>query len=307
VAAFVWLAPARANTACPILLEPADAQTEWQAQAQRTAVTLSARKDATSDCRSVRIEVQPEGNALLTFTTFDGRIAVRMLHAPADMVPTLEALLVTLPVEMPIETQPAQEAPAPNALPPAAEPAKQVAEKQEPQQSSHRMLFEGFTGARIGLDSAFFAPAIGMRATNFFAPWEIGVSGEWNPVYVPLMDSALPNYSMWSFEANILIGRRKALEHLALPYGFSMGIAAVHAEMDSDPVTKGRIGIQAFQPRVGAYGGFVYPREGKLRFHGGLQFDVVLFRTRTDATEKRGLPNLPRFGMVMTLGLEIAP
>ena len=301
----MWITPARANPDCPILLEPADALSEWSEKARQTEAVLLKKQE--HDCRSVRIEVQPEGNALLTFTTSDGRIAVRVLHAPEDIAPTLEALLVTLPVEKTIATPPAKTASAPSSPPSAAEPAKRAVAKAEPQRATRRMLFEVFTGARFGLDSAFFAPAIGLRATNLFMPWEFGVSGEWNPIYVPLTDSALPNYAMWSFEANIFIGRRKALERMDFPYGFTMGIAAVRAEMDSDTITKGRIGVQAFQPRVGAYGGFVYPREGSLRFNGGLHFDIVLFRTRTGATEQKGLPDLPRFGMGMTLGLEIAP
>lgn len=309
-AAFAWLLPAHADSACPIVLEPREPSTAWHEKAREAEGVFAKLAERQHDCRSVRIEVQPEGNALLTFTTTDGRIAVRLLHSPSDIPPTLEALLVTLPVETPIEAPSPSTKVSPNPLPskqPAAHDQPDQPAVSAPARSPHRMFFEAFSGARFGFGAGYFAPALGLRATMQLVRWEIGVRGEWNPLYVPLVDSAPPGYSMYSFQANLFLGRRDVRRFGAFQYGAMMGIAAIQEEADADPATKGKVDIGAFQPRIGGYGGVVIPREGKIRLNIGLFGDFALWGLRAKGTVVKNLPALPRLGLGLTIGMEVAP
>ncbi len=305
---FAWMPIARADSACPILVEPLAASTTWHEKAREAESVLAKISSIQHDCRSVRIEVQPEGNALLTFTTTDGRIAVRLLHAPEDIPPTVEALLVTLPVETPINMPAAATINNAPQNPPAKQsPREQTSANLVASRAAPRILFDAFTGGRFGIDAGVFAPAIGIHATMLIAPWEMGLGGEWNPLYVPLTDSAPSGYLMRSFEANLFLGRRIVRESRAFHAGMNLGVAVVHEEVDADPAVIGRISLNAFQPRIGVYGGLVVPYDGTFRFRVGLQGDVALWGVRDAGAAKKNLPALPRFGLGIYLGMEVAP
>ncbi len=302
----------QADTGCPIQVEPAAPETKWHEEARAAATIFSKGTENQHDCRSIRIEVQPEGNALLTFTTMDGRIAVRLLHAADDIAPSIEALLVTSLVDKPLEIPQQTSNSTPEKKQSAPEkgasrtnsPPKLVPEVAA---GAPRMLFRGMAGVRFGIDGGAFAPAIGLHAAMRFSPWELGFGGEWNPLYLPLTGSAPSGYSMRSFQANFLFGRHFGGQRFGFRAGPSLGIALVHQEMDSDPATKDRIDIDAVQPRVGGYGGITIPRQGAFRLYLGLQADMALWGMRANGTLRRNLPGLSRFGAGLSLGLEFAP
>ena len=304
----VWALDARGNGTCPIQVEPPLPVTTWNDKAHEVETFLSGKDTLQHDCRSIRIEVQPEGNALLTFTTTDGRIAARLLHTPDDIAPTVEALLVTLPVEKPLETAPNPQKSSPTPIP-APPPKTEITAPKLPLPTSAapRMLFDILTGGRWGLDGGVFAPVMGLQATMQFAPWEIGIGAELNPLYMLLTGSAPAGYAMRSFEGNLLVGRRFVRGPRVFRLGASMGVGLVREETDADPAIKGRVNLDAFQPRVGFYGGLVVPREGKLRLYLGMQGDMAIWGVRENGTIKRDLPNLSRFGLGLILGMEVAP
>lgn len=305
--ACLWSVVARAEFACPIQVEAPGADQLWLEKARETETLLSERGEIQHDCRSIRIEVQPEGNALLTFRTIDERIAVRLLHSPADIFPVVEALLVTLPVEKPFERP---DMPPNTAKLPANQPSNAPAPLPRTPaitRPAPRILLRVLGGIRFGVDTGVLAPAIGLQATMHFEPWEIGIGGELNPLYLPLANSAPAGYLMRSFEGNLLVGRQVIQGRRVFRFGGTLGFSVVHEETDADPVTKGRVNIDAFQPRIGAYGGIVIPREGPFRFYLGLHGDMAIWGIREAGTLKRNLPNLPRFGMGLSLGMEIAP
>lgn len=97
--AVVWSAGALAGT-CPVHVSPESAPDAWREAARKAAARL-AKDSAPGDCRAVEVAVTPDGAAKLTFVTLDGREATRSLDTPADLRPTLEALLVTLPPPRP--------------------------------------------------------------------------------------------------------------------------------------------------------------------------------------------------------------
>lgn len=299
--------PAFADSACPLQVEPPNPETAWHTKAREAETALRERSQAAHDCRSIRIEVQPEGNALLTFTTTDGRIAVRLLHSADEIPPTVEALLVTLPVEKPLEVQPEPPKSANNVPRDLSQQNARVPLLPSAFRLSPQILFNLSVGGRLGIDEGVFSSAIGGQALVQINSWELGLGAEVNPWYGPMVDSAPAAFAMRSFQGNFLVGRRFILGPRVVRLGGSFGFALVHEEMDNDPLTKGRIDINAFQPRLGTYAAMVIPRKEKLRFAMGLYGDMALWGLRDGGTAKRNLPNLARFGLGVTLGMEIAP
>lgn len=299
--------PAFADSTCPLQVEPASPETTWHGKAQETEKALRERNGGQNDCRSIRIEIQPEGNALLTFMTTDGRIAVRLLHTADEIPATVEALLVTLPVEKPLEAQPeiprtTQQSPRELARPNNPVPLAPAVIRSLPQ-----IVFNLSAGVRLGLDEPVFSSAIGGQALVLLNSWELGLGVEVNPSYGPMVDSAPAAFAMRSLQGNFLVGRRFIWGPRIIRLGGSFGFAVVHEEMDNDPLAKGRTNIDAFQPRIGTYAALVVPRKEKLRFVLGFHGDMVLWGLRESGTTKRNLPNLSRFGLGITLGMEIAP
>lgn len=297
---------ALADSTCPLRVEPPNPETAWHAKAQETEKSLRDRSSAPDDCRSIRIEVQPEGNALLTFTTTDGRIAVRLLHSAEEIPATVEALLVTLPVEKPLEKK-KEKAQSSNLAPPVASLNPREATKPNVVRETPRFVFDIFAGGRLGVDAGMFSPAVGAQALFLLRPWELGLGGEFNPLYAPLSGSALSGFLLRSFQGHFLVGRRFLQGPRAFRVGGTFGFGLVREEADSDPVTKGTIHIDAFQPRVGLYGAIVIPREKSLRFVVGLHGDMAIWGVREAGTLKRNLPDLSRFSLGLTLGMEVAP
>jgi len=300
-------APVFADSTCSLQVEPSKPETAWHEKAHETEKTLRERNRAPHDCRSIRIEVQPEGNALLTFTTTDGRIAVRLLHTADDILATVEALLVTLPVDKPIENR-VETSKSITSSPRTSSPGNIQASRVLPtSRPASRVAFDFFAGGRLGVDAGMFSSAIGVQALVLLQPWEIGIGGELNPLYGPLSGSAPAGFVLRSFQGIFLVGRRFEQGPRIFRLGGSFGFGLVHEEMDSDPVTKGRINIDAFQPRIGTYGVVVIPRDKKLRFIVVMHGDVAIWGMREAGTLKRNLPHLSRFGLGLALGMEIAP
>lgn len=313
---FLWtyFIAADAFATCPIAVQPADANAAWTTAAHATEKRLADLRDAPQDCRSVTIEVQREGNALLTFTTVDGRIAARLLHTPEDVAPTLEALLVTWPVSPSLVLPETPSIPMPKPSAPAKEITRTVhqstmyaPEKPILHSVVPRFVLGASAGIRCGVDEMIFAPALLLRGSFVLSSWEIGVRGEWNPTYSRIFGGDPGGFRMYSLAANLTIGRREKLRRFDFPYGFSMGLAGVHEDIDVNPTIRGDIGLDTFEPLAGAYIGLVMPREGRLRFSLGLAFDAALTGLKESATKVRGLPALPRFGIGLSIGMEVWP
>lgn len=301
-----------ASGACPVLLAPSEADEAWKKASLLAEKHLGEHADAPQDCRSVSIEVQREGNALLTFTTVDGRIAVRLLHAPEDIIPTLEALLVTLPVAPPASpTSPSPEPTrGPDKPPDVGAPSPRFqARHWSPVVSvpTPRFLFGVSVGGRWGIDEMLFGPTIQLRGSYELSAWELGVRAEYAPTYSRLVDGDPQGFQMYSLAASIAIGRRETFSRFAIPIGITMGLAGVHEAIDSNPTVKGDINLDTFEPLVGTYLGLVMPERGLFRFSLGLGFDVALVGLKDSAAKARGLPTLPRFGLGLSMGMEVWP
>lgn len=301
VAGFVALAGVsaaqQARAACPVDVVPADAVPAWQAAVEDAGRFLSRTR--TDDCASVEVAVRPSGGALLTFTTTDGRRAVRGLLGPDELVPALEALVV-LPAAPPSQgarpvaprqepaasvARPAAPSPSPPPPPPAREVHFQVA---------------AAGGARLGFAGPYASPALSLRPSGTFGGWELAGTVEYDPSFAYAPGAPV---KIWSFAATLYAGRRERLGPVALGYGLGLGMAALRADelASADGATK----VTDFvQPRLATFVRLVTPPGGRVRGTVDLGLDVGLGSVKRRATLQADLPDLPRWGAVLAAGVE---
>ena len=91
--ALAAFALANVAVACPVELVGASAAA-WQEAVSQARVALAG--GASPNCSSIAVEVV-SGGAVVRLTAPDGRLAVRDLHEPAELLPLLQALTVEGP------------------------------------------------------------------------------------------------------------------------------------------------------------------------------------------------------------------
>jgi hypothetical protein len=290
---------------CPISLVPEDAGGAWEG-ARRDAEARLARLAEPHDCRVVEVSVRPDGGATLAFLTTDGRGAARALESPADLVPALEALLVTRLAPVPAPTPPAPPEPAPPA--PLLRPAAPAMGSRARRAASPptRVTLGGALGGRLAFgDTTHLAPVASLRASATLAPWELGVFAEVAPLHEPLSFSAPEGFALSSFATGIAVGRRESSARVAFAYGLSMSVASVNEEADDLPELTQSRAVDLAEPRIGGYGRLAFPAASSPRVAAELGFDAAFGRLRKGAAANRQLPALPRFGLGLTVGVEV--
>jgi hypothetical protein len=254
------------------------------------------------DCADVVLEVEGEV-ATLTFTTTDGRRAVRVLHDPAELAPILDALLVTLP-----------ERPAPSSGPqggriaperPPLNPAKVGA---PPPPTPIHALVSALVGGRLAGPGTFIAPTVNLGAGVGLSRWEFEVTAQWSPTYALLADDQSGPAGLASIGAGLAAGRRTPLgRDVALVTGVTLSAAAEHEGWHTaDPATGNTLhqDTDRGQALVGAYAATVFPTSGRTRFRSSLAADVDATHLGDNGAPVRGVPALPWWGLTLALGVE---
>lgn len=287
----------RAKDACPVSLEPGTASAAWQT-ARADAEKRLAK--AHGDCSQVRIEVHEHGGATLRFTTTDGRVASRELASPSELPSVLDALLVTVPPEVPTASASSSE-PAPSASASAvASPPVESTPKPPRTAISRSLRIEPTLGARIGLDEDVLAPSLMMKSFFVLGAFELGVRGEWNPLFGSWGRTPPGGFTMYSGFADVLAGVRLHAGPLELPIGVSAGVGGTYERAEGARV-------RTLQTRAGVYGGLALALDPAVRFTFGFGLDVVLSGLHDKNTQAKQIWPLPRTGLLLGLGLEVAP
>ncbi|MFO0611104.1 MAG: hypothetical protein U0414_00855 [Polyangiaceae bacterium] len=304
------LAPAaRGDEACAVRVTPVDAPPAWQA-AKSDAEHRLATWPAAHDCRQIELLVHPDGGATLTFLTSDGRGTARALEQPSEVVPALEALLVTLPAPVPEPGPPPAPPPTPPVpAPPLLAPRTQApAPVVDPPRSSApavHVVVDLEVGARFSFgETQYASPTVAVRPGVSFGPWELDLRLDLTPLFAPLDRAALEGFAMSSVTAGIGFGRREVLPSAAFGYGLWVGVAAVSQEATASPAQTTPRELEAVQPHIGAAGRVVLPSRGWGRALFELNLDLALARLRPGAVRERALLDLPRFGAVVAVGAE---
>lgn len=304
----VLLAPGGAVADCPLELVPEGASDAWTSAARAATGRLATA--ASHDCGSVEVAVRPSGGALVTFITTDGRRAVRALMSPEELGPALDALLVTLPPE-PAQPEPAPVTP-PSTEPPRTPPApldtnlntsKGAAPTAGAATPAEVHFHVGASaGVRFGFGGAYVTPAISLRPSGTFGAWELTGAVEYDPSYTYLPGGLPAGFKLWSFIAGLQVGRREAIGNVALGYGLGLGVASIREEVN-DP--DGTAKVADFgQPRASLYGRVIFPRRSSFRGTLDLGLDAALGSVKKRATLRNDLPDLPRWGVLLAVGVE---
>lgn len=288
VGASITLAAAVTNASCPLeVLAPPPSS--WEPEVAALRRRLAA---AEGDCASVSLAVEGQ-EGTITFTTTDGRVARRIVRGSQELQPTVEALLVNPPPPLPA-------AAAPGPAPERAAPPTPPTDDRRPSEVHFHVAAIG--GVRLGLPGAYGAPTVGLRPSGTFGGWELGAAVEYDPTHVYLPGGLPSGVTLWSFAAGVQLGRRESLGAFGLGYGAGVGVAAIREEA---PDASGAAKVADFgQPRVSAYGRVVVPRESRWRGTLDLGVDGGLGSVKRRATEAANLPDLPRWGLGLGLGVE---
>jgi hypothetical protein len=260
-----------------------------------------------NDCRSIEVHVALDG-AVVVFTTRDGRQAVRHVASPAELGPTVEALLVTTP---PSPIEPTPSAPEPTAPTAPTKPAKSAGAidrthpvpRAEGRPSEKRVFAVVEAGARMGLPGPFFSPSVAVGGHIVLDRWELGVDLTWEPIYGTSLPTP-PGFDMLVSAVGIDIGRREPIGR-----GFEIAalgraaVAIVHEEREGS-IESGEPQGTRSQLRVGAAASIVYAREAPFRVRATLGGDYVPTKLGGGQSVDPLLPPLPSWGLTFSVGLE---
>lgn len=287
--ASVTLGSVLASAACPLDVT-APPPPAWERDVEALRGRLATVE---GDCASVTLAIDANGG-VLTFVTTDGRSARRSLGSGGELLPAVEALLVNPPpppaAAPPSPPSPIETKPLPGPRSATASPAEV------------HFHVAAVAGVRLGLPGAYGAPTVGLRPSGTFGGWELGAAVEYDPTYVYLPGGLPAGVTLWSFAAGVQLGRRESVGLVAIGYGGGVGVAAIREEA---PDASGASKVADFgQPRLSAYGRVALPRESRWRGTLDVGFDAGLGSLKRRATEAANLPDLPRWGLGLGLGVE---
>lgn len=298
---------------CVVRLFPPGAEDAWRAATKRLEERIRTLPQASTDCREISVDVA-EGHASLTFVTRDGRRAVRAVSSPDELVPTVEALFVTLP---PAAPPPPPASATTSSVPPRL--AEAPASSANPVDQSGPAIVLGVAGgARLGLPGAFAAPTVSVGAGVTIGHWDIALRGEWDAANAVLGSSPPSGFHVSGWSAALTAGRREPIGGAALTLGVLAGLSGVAWEVPdtSQSNAQGTSGNGSqssgtsattgskIEPRVGLYFGAAIPRRARIRFHPELFADVVASRVGSPLALDPAFPSLPWWSAGLTLGVE---
>lgn len=303
---------AAAPEVCAVRLASEDDGRGWKSAVSDAEARVRALPAEAQDCRTIEVHVAIDG-AVVVFTTRDGRQAVRHVATPAELAPTIEALLVTTPPpaigEPPPVTKaaPAETAGAPAKPPLLRQSAGAEARHGVPRVAGHRVETRAFgiveAGGRIAAPGRFLSPALTLGAHVALDRWELGVDLTWEPIYGTAL-AAPPGFQMLATVIGVGIGRREPLGR-----GFELsamgraGIALVHEEREGELESGEPQGSRA-QMRLGASASLIYAKEAPFRVRATLAGDYVPTKLGGGRSVDPLLPTLPSWGTTLSVGLE---
>ena len=230
----VWAVPAEASD-CPTELTGVESA-PW-----RTAVEDLGQIDfRETDCASIVIDVGPE-ETRLSFVTQDGREAVRTLRDPAELRPTVEALLVADSLPESAAAVPA--APASRATPKPVESgmpdADRTARQPPPAPPRTGSAYAVQAGTRFGSqirggdrDALLLSPVLAGSAWIGRYPWELGVMAAFEFQYFDLANHDSAERENSAVSVGVAVGRRDAHGALDVLTSLRLSVATIENEAE---------------------------------------------------------------------------
>lgn len=299
--------PTTAAARCPIAVE--NASSTWSEAAASLPDSATG-----SDCARVVLTGDGADGATLTFTTSDGRAAIRTLAHPDELVPALAALTERGPLPEPPAAEPVRETPPPpTAMPtPQAQPTEEPVSIQAGERSSDdagsAFVLALQTGARSG--SSLMSPVLVGAAAIALERWELGVLVAYEARYYDLEARVPSERQTGALGLGVGAGRREPIGGVDLLAGARTMIATLTHMVEEVDAPAGRGPHEersALEWRIGAYLGTVAPREGVLRFRAELGVDLVGSDRSTSTVDNVVIqpPIAPEWAITGLIGVEL--
>lgn len=303
------LSTSRASAAdCLVRFDGAEAATDpWEIAIRDLERDL---RDAPNDCASIDIHSGPDG-ATIELRTRDGRQALRRVERPDELAPLVKALLVGLP-ELPEEAS--RQTPDATTSSPALQPDSERGSMVEAAQAPDMLTAAprargpkpfGALGAGLELQPAEVGGAVGQILGGVtLGPWELGGFGRWELEHAEAEAHEAPRTVIGAVGGGALAGRRHALGPVLLAFGGTLGIYDVEEERGrrrrSAPFE--RVEQSFVDPRAGLYIALVAPASSRVRTRVQLGGEIAILE---HASTTSVLPEVPRWGMGLTIGIEL--
>ncbi len=266
-----------ASAACRVQLTGSD-DAAWLNAKQRLEAELALLPGA--DCAEISVQVSPAG-ALLRFKTHDQRVAVRTVSTPEELLPTVQALGVTVSV------------PTPPASEDSSIPDKVLVPPPPPAGSGP--AFGGHFGVRAGANG-LVSPILGGFAAIGLKRWELGVLGRVEMHYTRVGRSEPKPIDSTGFAFGVSVGRREPLGNVSLMGGAALLLAGLREDSGTK---RGRA-----EARIGGYTGVSWPRSGRWRLRSDLGGELVPYHVGKSERDLNGNTSLPWFAFHLGLGME---
>jgi hypothetical protein len=263
-------------------------------------------------CRSVRVEAA-NGRATLLFVASDGRRAERDLLAPAELVPSVQALSAAAPFdpergkgvddEEPSATPARDERQAPETharpeTPPRtpSRPAEHDA-RPAPERNPYdtQAMFSASMGFRTGADD-LISPALAVTAAVLLERWELGLLGRFEGKYVDNGGGNDTRPETSGVAIGVTAGRREVFGRFSLRGGTALLFADVREEQSPED---GRA-----EARIGCYAGGAWPEDSWLALRLDLGAEIVPYNVGRSETNAQGNASLPWWAFSVAVGPE---
>jgi len=236
------------------------------------------------------------GGAHVSFTTADGRVAVRTLANPAELRPTVEALLVADSSTPP--AAPAQARPASTAAPrPVRSNSRETRPPEPPPPaaaatgSAYAVQAGARAGSQIGggdRDAMLVSPVLAGSAWIGRYPWELGVLGAFELQYFDLRDHDPGERENSSVSVGVAVGRRDPQGALDLLTSVRLSVATIENESERG----------SGEARGGLAVGVSTPRHRSVRVRADLCAELVAGSNVTS-------PQSPEWAVSTLVGVEL--
>ena len=296
---------ADAEGRCVLRLDDVAAPREWRAAVAAVAEGLGTG-DA-GDCAEIRVTPETRG-AMVTFTTWDGRVAQRHIRHPNELGPLVDALTVTVPPEPVPAIGPPPMLAITESSPTATEPAEgpipalqleaPTNEDRPTVPAPGRTALVVFAGGGARMDGrSAVAPQGQLGLGVAIGKWELDLVGRIEAEH-DMESTAHVHNEASSMGVGARVGRREKVGPLLLVTGVS--VAAQYASVEAHLSRTERKEVDFLEPRAGAFIGVVGPRLGRFRLRGEVIGEVALSQ-RAGTTD---LPATSGWGVGCMFGLE---
>ncbi len=279
---------------------------DWASEIAHVERAVAEREGRAGDCREIDVVVDAAG-ATVTFTTRDGRMAVRHIAQPSELAPLVDALVITGPVQ--------DEPPAPHVAPPPLSPTLPVQTpyaREAPVSDAPRTLADRgrvllSVGAGLRHAPGFEGSGVaGVEIAALLGRWELGLMGRWEADQEPDDDRPSGHVHLSAIGGGLVLGHRAPVGPFVLVVGATAGAFAareslVKRTLATDGRHESRTSDSFVDPRLGAYAGLVFPLLGRFRLRS--QIDAA-FGVGSHVASSAELPALPKWSFTLAIGVE---